>query len=650
MNNRKFFVCSAGKPGEGYLEENFDRIVKRSGFVLHESTTRKGPYKDIKTKDVLLLKYNRKFVAYGEVTKTEITNDVEWNHWAFVAEWIFSNPENPRDGIGKYGIGTNTLDGGPYDTVKELDSKYALGKIEEIDKDSELFRILKLEIGIGNEGMQISNITKILKFKKQMILYGAPGTGKTRLAQIIAEEMTKANKIGNPITLINEFFKNPVVDISKQQKRDQLRKSFLEKFPKEKLKDLTLEEYSIGTGDNDSFCWWLERGLEPLGYYSPGSARSYLIYWKNEISDYSKHGKIKEIPDNQEAMQILAKIIYRTVNENDYSIADEYFGRSFLLKLLNSYYPEEYFPINSEKCIDNALKLLSFDFTGMNALEKNKKLNELFRNKSKEFSANITNNDFTDFLFDNFNLKTGEFLTDNNEIEVEGEFKLIQFHPAYTYEDFVRGITPKTSEEMTVLYPVENKILAEYAQKAQDNPKGNYVLIIDEINRANLPSVLGELIYALEYRTKPVTSLYEYKGDREIIIPNNLYIIGTMNTADRSIGHIDYAIRRRFAFYPLLSNKQNIQEYYNLKKVDTAIMDKALILFDKIFNIIEQNISSDFSKEDLMIGHSYFMAETEDNLRLKLDFEIKPLLKEYVKDGILNNPDEVLSKIEVLSL
>src|SRR5690606_28473502 len=104
-------------------------------------------------------------------------------------------------------------------------------------------------------------------------------------------------------------------------------------------------------------------------------------------------------------------------------------------------------------------------------------------------------------------------------------------------------------------YKVVNKVMADFSQKALDNPSANYVLIIDEINRATLPSVMGELIYALEYRydednqdQTTVESMYSLKsdeedvvGDRQLSLPSNLFIIGTMNTADRSVGHIDYA-------------------------------------------------------------------------------------------------------------
>src|SRR5690606_16967778 len=155
-----------------------------------------------------------------------------------------------------------------------------------------------------------------------------------------------------------------------------------------------------------------------------------------------------------------------------------------------------------------------------------------------------------------------------------GEFKLIQFHPAYTYEDFVRGIVVETNDGAQPEYKVVDKVLAEIARKALEDESSNYVLIIDEINRANLPSVLGELIYALEYRFDPnkpeettVESMYSLKNEessevaegRTLRLPKNLFIIGTMNTADRSVGHIDYAIRRRFAFVEVLPSIEPIK-------------------------------------------------------------------------------------------
>lgn len=208
------------------------------------------------------------------------------------------------------------------------------------------------------------------------------------------------------------------------------------------------------------------------------------------------------------------------------------------------------------------------------------------------------------------------------------QYKLIQFHPAYSYEDFVRGIVATTTDG-DVNYEVQNKVLAEMAENAIDNPKEDYVLIIDEINRANLSSVLGELIYALEYRGESVESMYKYQGSREIILPENLYIIGTMNTADRSVGHIDYAIRRRFAFVDVNTD-------------EGVIPDNAKPLFDKVKALFDVHLSEEFELTDVMIGHSYFL---KGNLDLALKYEIKPILQEYRKDGVLTCKKEIINNL-----
>jgi len=240
------------------------------------------------------------------------------------------------------------------------------------------------------------------------------------------------------------------------------------------------------------------------------------------------------------------------------------------------------------------------------------------------------------------------------------QIKLIQFHPSYSYEDFVRGIVAKANGTQ-IEYKAEDKILAEMAIKAKETLKEKgyydtankdekdkilkevpkYILIIDEINRANLSSVLGELIYALEYRDEAVESMYEVDGSKEIILPSNLYIIGTMNTADRSIGHIDYAIRRRFAFESILPDEESI----NLQK-GKELFNKIKNLFKTDGNKIASTLSPEFNPDDVMLGHSYFIADNEEELENKLKYQVIPLLKEYVKDGVLN--ESALKEIESL--
>lgn len=109
-----------------------------------------------------------------------------------------------------------------------------------------------------------------------------------------------------------------------------------------------------------------------------------------------------------------------------------------------------------------------------------------------------------------------------------------------------------------------------------------------------------------------------------------------MNSTDRSIGHIDYAVRRRFSFYTLSSSREAIEEYYSKSNhTDKETKDIAIKLFDSIRNFVECNKSIEFDIEDLMVGHSYFMAKDKDSLKLKLCYDIIPLLKEYEKDGFI---------------
>lgn len=158
----------------------------------------------------------------------------------------------------------------------------------------------------------------------------------------------------------------------------------------------------------------------------------------------------------------------------------------------------------------------------------------------------------------------------------------------------------------------------------------NYVLIIDEINRGNVSKIFGELITLLEADKRiggdhPIRVTLPYSKE-SFGVPSNLYIIGTMNTTDRSVGNIDYAVRRRFAFATLKADR---------KLVEQNSIPEAVTLFDAVESFIKKHkIDMDF--EDLMVGHSYFFAKDEYELELKWQYEILPLLNEYIKDGIVN--------------
>ena len=202
------------------------------------------------------------------------------------------------------------------------------------------------------------------------------------------------------------------------------------------------------------------------------------------------------------------------------------------------------------------------------------------------------------------------------------------------------------------------RIKENFNLENSDVEEKSYILVIDEINRANLSSVLGELIYALEYRGEEVESMYEVDGSQKLILPPNLYIIGTMNTADRSVGHIDYAIRRRFAFVDVLPEKleDNSEIYFNttdfmdVAKLFIKIGEDDVVDFEKAEN--SDFLSDDFSAKDVALGHSYFIAEkkkiSEDNkqeyFNMKMKYEVIPILNEYLKDGVFNEKATVKIK------
>lgn len=219
----------------------------------------------------------------------------------------------------------------------------------------------------------------------------------------------------------------------------------------------------------------------------------------------------------------------------------------------------------------------------------------------------------------------------------------------YLYQNIVEKFK-KFLEEKNIVYTITNP-----TEKIDEKP---YILIIDEMNRANLSSVLGELIYALEYRGEEVESMYEVDGSQKLILPPNLYIIGTMNTADRSVGHIDYAIRRRFAFVEVLPEKLedndeifiNTSDFIDVAKLFIKVGEDQVLDFEKAEN--SDFLSDDFSAKDVALGHSYFIAEkkkiSEDNkqeyFNMKMKYEVIPILNEYLKDGVFNEKATVKIK------
>ena len=509
-------------------------------------------------------------------------------------------------------------------------------------REDEIYFFIKKEV----DKIKKNNSIDLLKYKKQIILQGPPGTGKTKLATEIAEEIISKNNKKSIKDKIEYFFKNHKLfkedTLKKRPDIESELKLFRQKFPQDEIKDLSLEDYTLGQEDRDGFCYWLEYKLVHTGKYN-GQARKFKIYYNQETDSYEKSKEFADKSD-EETIKIVAERIQKVIDDPLKHGRNVKLGKGFVLKILNTYKPDEFFPINSETILDQFLNAIGKDIKGKNYIQKNQEVQNYFNSQKSKYKVDATNYEFMHYLF-NYDVLNED--ADNTlDYSKDDDYKIVQFHPSYTYEDFVRGISIET-KHTNVEYTVKNRVLAELANTAAINPENDYVLIIDEINRANLSSVFGELIYALEYRGKKVESMYKLKDKgRELILPENLFIMGTMNTADRSVGHIDYAIRRRFAFVDLppkdLSGDSSIE-------FDSQLFQDVQELFTTDnYKTKSELISDEFEPKHVALGHSYFIDKTAEggSMDIRLEYEIKPILREYVKDGILK--DSASDKIEDL--
>ncbi len=203
-----------------------------------------------------------------------------------------------------------------------------------------------------------------------------------------------------------------------------------------------------------------------------------------------------------------------------------------------------------------------------------------------------------------------------------GEFRIVQFHPSYSYEDFVGGFRPVEDDGAHgVRYQRTNGPLRELAALAGRDPSHPYVLIIDEINRGNIPKIFGELLFLLEYRLKAIR--LQYWPEEEFSLPPNLFVIGTMNTADRSIALVDAALRRRFYFFEFTPRAEPVQSVLAkwLKRHEHASEAADLL----------GALNEEIAHDEVAIGPSYFMTDPKTGPDLERIWQraIMPLLDEY---------------------
>ncbi len=232
--------------------------------------------------------------------------------------------------------------------------------------------------------------------------------------------------------------------------------------------------------------------------------------------------------------------------------------------------------------------------------------------------------------------------------------ELIQFHPHYSYEDFVEGKELAGGDNGNAFkFIVKSKIFTNFCNLAaadlKKDPSSLFIMIIDEINRGNVEKIFGELIFALEYRNKPVKLLY---SNQVLQIPKNLYIIGTMNTIDLSIANIDAALRRRFFIYELMPDSELLLKWLNnhFNNEFNDIITQIISFFESLNRHIIDN-DEDIG-EYQTIGHSYFIFEGISdiheylrNIELTWRYSIQPMLLEYHQFGS-NKIEEYISMFD----
>lgn len=536
-------------------------------------------------------------------------------------------------------------------------SKVAHGSVYEImTYPWQTFEILtqkKINLN-SNEMSEIEDktlkIKSLLEYKKQIILQGPPGTGKTREAKLIAQEM---------IGLTSDIIKNKLVVGSKIANASGAK-----------------EYYTIKAIKDDSVTLISDRTTQD---WNPS--------YKEIIEKYNQLNKGIE-PSNKNGMDPYSLAVAKHLNEFKF---EELFEEQFKIIQFHPSYTYEDF-------VRGIVSQPNPDGEGIIFKAENKTLGKFAKLAFDNYLASkgvlSTNSDFENrltILLEEISVKidagetyrfsdksTAEIISVGNDYLIYNFPQRQDIKYKLLFSDIEKVFNKKTDIkipidlrdrekelqlEMKGKYPYYFMILEKLKNISSNLPSKetkveklkNYILIIDEINRANLSSVLGELIYALEYRGEAVESMYDVNGN-DLILPQNFYIIGTMNTADRSVGHIDYAIRRRFAFVDVLPKDLSNEEVVFDNQLFLAV--KSLFTTDD-YKTHSVNLSKEFDPKDVALGHSYFIQQYEKDEKVKddktkpidfqmrLDYEIKPILLEYVKDGILIGND-IVNKIEQL--
>jgi MoxR-like ATPase len=214
-------------------------------------------------------------------------------------------------------------------------------------------------------------------------------------------------------------------------------------------------------------------------------------------------------------------------------------------------------------------------------------------------------------------IKVAEFLTQGEEQQL----RIVQFHPSYSYEDFMEGLRPVTNANGTIVFAPVDGVVLDLCRKAVE--PGPHIIFVDEINRANLPRVLGELLLLFEYRDMAI----DLRFTKNFRLPRSVRFLGTMNTADRSIRSIDTALRRRFYIWECPPDAGILERWY----ADHANEVPSLI---DGFKDLNRKLAADLDSHHT-IGHTFFMGQTmtREHLKRTWHHKVRPIIEEYFFDA-----------------
>jgi len=507
------------------------------------------------------------------------------------------------------------------------------GTFFKINSGNKTFNRINTWYKIMTNKKEMNSLFELINYKRQIILQGPPGTGKTREAKIIGRELVlpksitdediqKTIHIGDKLKSATQYTEYEIAKIDTKKVTVKL-KTGSEYSPsfKEIIKAFEDKLWLGGQSKgNDPYSAAIAKFIfenldcgEHLKLIQFHPAFSYEDFVRGIVAE-SKGTQIDYVTKNK----VLAKFAkdaytnWKASTEPKEKVAKETWVQETL---------DDFRDFLSEEIEDKEEKLMITGKAYINRITEN---SIRYNSDAWEVDGGVPNSDIVKmYLADTI---TRRQIKDN--LELTKTAKSLSTYWLEILKLFKKYIADNN------LKPVETNAAIE---------EKKYVLIIDEINRANLPAVLGELIYALEYRGDKVESMYPIDDDNTLIIPPNLYIIGTMNTSDRSVGHIDYAIRRRFAFIDVLpkvleGDKFELELFKQVSALFIQNFDE-YVQDNNVKLVLSEHLSEEFRPEDVWLGHSYFI-KGESDFTLRKKYEIVPILKEYLKDGILKQSAE----------